>query len=75
MDAPDARFVRIQGDKRATRFGYSLWSVEAYAVVEPGGGDERGGKDEPGDKGEPGGRAGEPGGKQEPGGKDGKDSR
>lgn len=75
MDAPDARFVRIQGDKRATRFGYSLWSVEAYAVVEPGGGDERGGKDEPGDKGEPGGRAGEPGGKQEPGGKDGKGSR
>ncbi|UZJ31357.1 beta-N-acetylglucosaminidase domain-containing protein [Streptomyces endophytica] len=32
MDAKDARFVRIQGDKRATRFGYSLWSVEAYAV-------------------------------------------
>lgn len=34
MDAKDARFVRIQGDKRATRFGYSLWSVEAYAVEE-----------------------------------------
>ncbi|MFI0259957.1 beta-N-acetylglucosaminidase domain-containing protein [Streptomyces sp. NPDC017056] len=32
MDAKDARFVRIQGDKRATRFGYSLWGVEAYAV-------------------------------------------
>ncbi|MFD7667939.1 beta-N-acetylglucosaminidase domain-containing protein [Streptomyces sp. NPDC059788] len=32
MDAEDARFVRIQGDKRATRFGYSLWGVEAYAV-------------------------------------------
>ncbi|MDT0456559.1 beta-N-acetylglucosaminidase domain-containing protein [Streptomyces sp. DSM 41527] len=34
MDAQNARFVRIQGDKRATRFGYSLWSVEAYAVAE-----------------------------------------
>ncbi|WP_019886346.1 beta-N-acetylglucosaminidase domain-containing protein [Streptomyces purpureus] len=33
MDAPDARFVRIQGDARATRYGYSLWSVEAYAVA------------------------------------------
>ncbi|MGV4923747.1 beta-N-acetylglucosaminidase domain-containing protein [Streptomyces sp. BHT-5-2] len=33
MDAEDARYVRIQGDKRATRFGYSLWSVEAYAVA------------------------------------------
>lgn len=32
MDAPDVRYVRIQGDERATRFGYSLWSVEAYAV-------------------------------------------
>lgn len=33
MDAPeDTRYVRIQGEKRATRFGYSLWSVEAYAV-------------------------------------------
>ncbi|MFI9238441.1 beta-N-acetylglucosaminidase domain-containing protein [Streptomyces sp. NPDC053079] len=35
MDAPDARFVRVQGEKRATRFGYSLWDVEAYAVREP----------------------------------------
>jgi hyaluronoglucosaminidase len=33
FDAPDARFVRVQGDERATRFGYSLWSVEAYAVT------------------------------------------
>ena len=32
MDAQDTRYVRIQGDTRATRFGYSLWSVEAYAV-------------------------------------------
>ncbi|MFI9200315.1 beta-N-acetylglucosaminidase domain-containing protein [Streptomyces sp. NPDC053048] len=39
MDAPDTRFVRVQGEKRATRFGYSLWSVEAYAVQEPGKGD------------------------------------
>ncbi|WP_455567666.1 beta-N-acetylglucosaminidase domain-containing protein [Streptomyces celluloflavus] len=36
MDAKDTRFVRIQGDERATRFGYSLWSVEAYAVADPG---------------------------------------
>ncbi|MFI9046546.1 beta-N-acetylglucosaminidase domain-containing protein [Streptomyces sp. NPDC053427] len=34
MDAEDTRYVRIQGEKRATRFGYSLWSVEAYAVRE-----------------------------------------
>ncbi|AJC58336.1 beta-N-acetylglucosaminidase domain-containing protein [Streptomyces sp. 769] len=34
MDAKDARYVRIQGDKRATRFGYSLWGVEAYAVTD-----------------------------------------
>jgi hyaluronoglucosaminidase len=35
MDAPDdTRYVRVQGDKRATRFGYSLWSLQAYAVRE-----------------------------------------
>ncbi|WP_406406042.1 beta-N-acetylglucosaminidase domain-containing protein [Streptomyces sp. NBC_01643] len=34
MDAKDTRFLRIQGDGRATEFGYSLWSVEAYAVAE-----------------------------------------
>ncbi|KUL50323.1 hyaluronidase [Streptomyces sp. NRRL F-4489] len=33
MDAPDTRYVRVQGDRRATRFGYSLWGVEAYAVT------------------------------------------
>ncbi|MEU1483555.1 beta-N-acetylglucosaminidase domain-containing protein [Streptomyces sp. NPDC005752] len=33
MDARDTRFVRIQGDGRATQYGYSLWSVEAYAVA------------------------------------------
>jgi hyaluronoglucosaminidase len=33
MDAPrDTRFVRIRCDARATRFGYSLWSVRVYAV-------------------------------------------
>jgi hyaluronoglucosaminidase len=26
--------VRVQGDKRATPYGYSLWSAEAYAVSE-----------------------------------------
>ncbi|WP_405799375.1 beta-N-acetylglucosaminidase domain-containing protein [Streptomyces sp. NBC_01506] len=35
MDAKDTRFIRIQGERRATEFGYSLWSVEAYAVAEP----------------------------------------
>ncbi|MEU7582229.1 beta-N-acetylglucosaminidase domain-containing protein [Streptomyces sp. NPDC041068] len=34
MDARDTRYIRVQGDKRATRFGYSLWSVEAYAVAD-----------------------------------------
>ncbi|QES41658.1 hyaluronidase [Streptomyces venezuelae] len=34
MDARDTRFIRVQGDRRATRFGYSLWSVEAYAVAD-----------------------------------------
>ncbi|WP_314175223.1 beta-N-acetylglucosaminidase domain-containing protein [Streptomyces winkii] len=35
MDAPDdTRYVRVQGGERATRFGYSLWALEAYAVQE-----------------------------------------
>ncbi|MDX3849291.1 beta-N-acetylglucosaminidase domain-containing protein [Streptomyces sp. AK02-01A] len=34
MDAKDARFIRVQGDARATRYGYSLFSVEVYAVAE-----------------------------------------
>ncbi|CAM5539514.1 Hyaluronoglucosaminidase OS=Streptomyces griseomycini OX=66895 GN=FHS37_000887 PE=4 SV=1 [Streptomyces griseomycini] len=34
MDEPDVRYVRVQGEKRATRYGYSLWSVEAYAVAD-----------------------------------------
>ncbi|MET9658318.1 beta-N-acetylglucosaminidase domain-containing protein [Streptomyces sp. NPDC006510] len=33
MDAKDARYVRLQGDARGSEFGYSLWSVEAYAVA------------------------------------------
>ncbi|MEU3604178.1 beta-N-acetylglucosaminidase domain-containing protein [Streptomyces sp. NPDC035033] len=33
MDAADTRFLRVQGEKRATPYGYSLWSVEAYAVA------------------------------------------
>ena len=33
MDAKDTRFLRIQGEKRATEYGYSLWSVETYAVA------------------------------------------
>ncbi|MDQ0796353.1 hyaluronoglucosaminidase [Streptomyces sp. B1I3] len=33
MDAKDTRFIRVQGDARATQYGYSLLSVEAYAVA------------------------------------------
>ncbi|CAL9415562.1 beta-N-acetylglucosaminidase domain-containing protein [Streptomyces sp. enrichment culture] len=33
MDAPDTRFLRIQGEERATEYGYSLFDVQAYAVV------------------------------------------
>jgi hyaluronoglucosaminidase len=39
MDERDVRYVRVQGDKRATEHGYSLWSVEAYAVAEQPAGD------------------------------------
>ncbi|MGW7358717.1 beta-N-acetylglucosaminidase domain-containing protein [Streptomyces sp. NPDC054802] len=35
LDAKDTRFIRIQGDERATEFGYSLFSVEAYGVAPP----------------------------------------
>ncbi|MFE9971876.1 beta-N-acetylglucosaminidase domain-containing protein [Streptomyces hirsutus] len=34
MDEPDVRHVRVQGEARATEWGYSLWSVEAYAVAD-----------------------------------------
>ncbi|MET7593767.1 beta-N-acetylglucosaminidase domain-containing protein [Streptomyces sp. NPDC005481] len=33
MDERDVRFVRVRGEERATRYGYSLWSVEAYGVA------------------------------------------
>ncbi|MFJ8647180.1 beta-N-acetylglucosaminidase domain-containing protein [Streptomyces sp. NPDC093546] len=33
MDAPGTRFIRVQADARATRFGISLFAVEAYAVL------------------------------------------
>lgn len=33
MDAKGTRFIRVQGDGRATEYGYSLWSVQAYAVA------------------------------------------
>ncbi|WP_229758628.1 beta-N-acetylglucosaminidase domain-containing protein [Peterkaempfera bronchialis] len=38
LDAPGTRFVRVQGVLAANRFGYSLSSVEAYAVDRPVGG-------------------------------------
>ncbi|MBT3153479.1 beta-N-acetylglucosaminidase domain-containing protein [Streptomyces sp. CHD11] len=34
MDERNVRHIRVQGEKRATRYGYSLWSVEAYAVAD-----------------------------------------
>jgi hyaluronoglucosaminidase len=34
MDEPGVRHVRVRGEKRATPYGYSLWSVEAYAVAD-----------------------------------------
>lgn len=34
MDERDVRHVRVRGEERATRYGYSLWSVEAYAVAD-----------------------------------------
>ncbi|GAB2821008.1 hypothetical protein GCM10027073_60010 [Streptomyces chlorus] len=34
MDEPDVRHVRVQGETRATQYGYSLWSAEAYAVAD-----------------------------------------
>ncbi|MFD8573571.1 beta-N-acetylglucosaminidase domain-containing protein [Streptomyces sp. NPDC059639] len=37
MDVGGVRFVRIVGDARATEYGISLWSVEAYAVASPRG--------------------------------------
>ncbi|MFD8891068.1 beta-N-acetylglucosaminidase domain-containing protein [Streptomyces sp. NPDC059566] len=33
LDAPDTRFLRITCETRATRYGCSLWSAEAYAVT------------------------------------------
>ncbi|MFD7748874.1 beta-N-acetylglucosaminidase domain-containing protein [Streptomyces sp. NPDC059698] len=34
MDEKDTRYIRVRGESRATRYGYSLWSVEAYAVAD-----------------------------------------
>ncbi|MGW0362588.1 beta-N-acetylglucosaminidase domain-containing protein [Streptomyces sp. NPDC002990] len=33
MDAPQSRFIRVTCEKRATRYGCSLWSAQAYAVA------------------------------------------
>ncbi|WP_406837294.1 beta-N-acetylglucosaminidase domain-containing protein [Streptomyces sp. AHU1] len=40
FDERDVRYLRVQGMRRATAYGYSLWSVEAYAVAEETGGQE-----------------------------------
>ncbi|MYZ40500.1 discoidin domain-containing protein, partial [Streptomyces sp. SID4917] len=34
MDARDTRYIRVQGEARGTKFGYSLFAVEAFAVAE-----------------------------------------
>ncbi|MFF3405983.1 beta-N-acetylglucosaminidase domain-containing protein [Streptomyces sp. NPDC002742] len=34
FDERDVRYVRVQGVRRATPYGYSLWSAEAYAVAD-----------------------------------------
>ncbi|MEU9373026.1 beta-N-acetylglucosaminidase domain-containing protein [Streptomyces sp. NPDC048255] len=33
LDAPGTRFVRVTSERRATQYGISLWSAEAYAVT------------------------------------------
>ncbi|MFD0276857.1 beta-N-acetylglucosaminidase domain-containing protein [Kitasatospora sp. NPDC127111] len=33
FDAPGAKYLRVQGVARATKYGYSLWGVELYAVT------------------------------------------
>ncbi|MFI6445148.1 beta-N-acetylglucosaminidase domain-containing protein [Kitasatospora sp. NPDC050543] len=33
FDAPGAKFLRMQGVSRATKFGYSLYGIETYAVT------------------------------------------
>ncbi|MFG2842685.1 beta-N-acetylglucosaminidase domain-containing protein [Kitasatospora sp. NPDC048296] len=35
FDASNVRFVRMQGVARATKFGYSLYGIELYAVTAP----------------------------------------
>ncbi|MFE6056409.1 beta-N-acetylglucosaminidase domain-containing protein [Kitasatospora sp. NPDC056446] len=35
FDAPGTRFLRMQGVARATKYGYSLWGIELYAVTPP----------------------------------------
>ncbi|MEU9134785.1 beta-N-acetylglucosaminidase domain-containing protein [Streptomyces sp. NPDC048404] len=42
FDESDVRYLRVQGMRRATAYGYSLWSAEAYAVAETAGGQESG---------------------------------
>ncbi|WP_051969546.1 beta-N-acetylglucosaminidase domain-containing protein [Kitasatospora azatica] len=35
FDAPGAVYLRMQGVARATKYGYSLYGIELYAVTEP----------------------------------------
>ncbi|WP_329579924.1 beta-N-acetylglucosaminidase domain-containing protein [Kitasatospora sp. NBC_01250] len=38
FDAPDAVYLRMQGVGRATKYGYSLYGIELYAVADQSGG-------------------------------------
>ena len=35
FDAPNTLYLRMQGVSRATKYGYSLFGIEAYAVTDP----------------------------------------
>lgn len=35
FDAPGAVYLRMQGVSRATKYGYSLYGIELYAVTDP----------------------------------------
>jgi hyaluronoglucosaminidase len=37
FDAPNAVYLRMQGVSRATKYGYSLYGIELYAVTDPNG--------------------------------------
>ncbi|MFF7991606.1 beta-N-acetylglucosaminidase domain-containing protein [Kitasatospora xanthocidica] len=58
FDAPGVRFVRVQGVARATKYGYSLWGVELYAVTPPAQPQPQPPAGQPGQPAQPGGAPG-----------------